>query len=99
MNNSQKAAYILRSLDQYLLQAGREAYYHEVLRLAISVALEQTPDERHIEDAQLRCCPFGGPPSPVDAAATQHLAAMIAASSTWPEQLFYNLDMGRLLGY
>ncbi|QXG35490.1 hypothetical protein [Pseudomonas viridiflava] len=99
MNNAQRAALISTALSQYMLQADARNYYRQVLRSAIRIALEQTPDERRIADVQRRCCPFWGPPDPVDVMATQHLAAVIAACSTLPKDLFENLDLGELMGY
>ncbi|WP_032655621.1 hypothetical protein [Pseudomonas syringae] len=99
MNNAQKAALISSALSQYILQKDARNYHRQVLRSAIRAALEQTPDERRIADVQRRCCPLWGPPDPVDAMATQHLAAVIGASPTWPKDLFYNSDMGELMGY
>ncbi|MEE4099186.1 hypothetical protein [Pseudomonas viridiflava] len=98
MNNTQKAALISDALSQYILQIDRRNYHRQVLRLAIRVALEQTKDEYHIDTVQRRCCPLWGAPDPVDGMATQHLAAMIGSSSTWPKDLFENLDQGILAG-
>jgi hypothetical protein len=99
MNNSQKATYILDRLNSYILDVEKRDFHRETLRFALRVALEKTPDEEHTEAALLRCCPIEEHLDPVDVAATQHLAAMIGASNTWPNPLFYNLVMGKLFGY
>ena len=100
MTNALRADRILDALDAYIQQPQIALYNRQLLRSAISEALKETPDERRTIQAQCRCCPFwGATEAPVDVAATLHLASMIGSSSQWPEELFYNLDMGELLGY
>ncbi|WP_145916470.1 hypothetical protein [Pseudomonas synxantha] len=99
MTNAMRAGLILDALNQYILQPDKALYFRQILRSAIRTALEQSPDARRIAQAQRRCAPSWGPTeSPVDVAATRHLASMIGSSSEWPKDLFENLDMGELQG-